>query len=118
MYTQIISKNKIWLIKWNVISRNIFKLIFEKKVLPETNKIFEIFEPTTFPIDKSGAFFRIASTDTKSSANEVPKPTIIRPIKKSEIYIFFHNLHLRVECLPPSQLITGLIANKECLWLS
>ena len=65
-------------------------IIFEKQRLkPRTNKMFDMFDPITFPIESSGDLLIIASIDTSNSGNEVPKPTTIIPTKKFEILYFF-----------------------------
>ena len=46
-------------------------------------------EPITFPTERPGEFSKTAFTETNNSDNEVPNPTIIKPIKKSETLNFF-----------------------------
>ena len=78
--------------KWKILSNlEIFrKFIFEiKSAEPKTKRIFDIFEPRTFPMEISGDFLIIASIETKSSGSDVPKPITTRPIKKSETPCFF-----------------------------
>ena len=45
----------------------------------------KIFEPTTFPIAISSSFFLAATIDVTSSGSEVPRATIVRPTKVSDI---------------------------------
>ena len=47
--------------------------------MPSTKARLEILDPTTFPIAKSGASFRVEFKLTKSSGAEVLKATIVRP---------------------------------------
>ena len=48
-----------------------------------------MFEPITFPTDRFGEFSKTAFTDTNNSDKDVPKPIIIKPMKKSETLNFF-----------------------------
>ena len=92
MNAEMINKKSKWLIKWKLISNLdiFFGVIFEKaSETPNTSKILEIFEPMIFPTDRSGEFLITASIDTNNSASEVPKPTTMRPIKKSDTLNFF-----------------------------
>ena len=50
-----------------------------------------MFEPITFPTDRFGEFSKTAFTDTNNSDKDVPKPIIIKPMKKSETLNFFPN---------------------------
>ena len=80
-------RNNKWILKWNKISNLEILLILHVDISsekPRTRRRFDTLEPITFPTARSGEFFKIASTETKSSDREVPKPTIIIPIRKSE----------------------------------
>jgi hypothetical protein len=54
-------------------------------VKPSTSAMFEMFDPTTFPIEISGLPERAASKLTKSSGADVPKDTTVTPTTKVEI---------------------------------
>ena len=86
----------------NISKLDIFNIIFEKQRLkPKTNKIFDMFDPITFPIESSGDSLIIASIETSNSGNEVPKPTTIIQQKNLRYYIFSQvQLHL---------IVTGLL---------
>ena len=78
--------------KWKKLSNLdiLLKSIFDiKSADPKTKRIFDIFEPRTFPMEISGDFLIIASIETRSSGSDVPKPITISPIKKSETPYFF-----------------------------
>ena len=78
--------------KWKKLSNLdiLLKSIFDiKSADPKTKRIFDIFEPRTFPMEISGEFLIIASIETISSGSDVPKPITISPIKKSETPYFF-----------------------------
>lgn len=55
-----------------------------KAVSPRIPRILKIFEPTTLPIVTSGFPFKAPTKLTTSSGMEVPIPTIVAPITKSE----------------------------------
>ena len=78
--------------KWKRLSNLdiLLNSIFDiKSADPKTKRIFDIFEPRTFPTEISGDFLIIASIETRSSGSDVPKPITIRPMKKSETPYFF-----------------------------
>ena len=78
--------------KWKKLSNLdiLLKFIFDiKSADPKTKRIFDIFEPRTFPMEISGDFLIIASIETKSSGSDVPKPITMSPMKKSETPYFF-----------------------------
>ena len=51
--------------------------------VPTINKILKILLPTIFPIAISAFFFIDADTEVNNSGKEVPKATIVNPIKRS-----------------------------------
>jgi len=54
-----------------------------KEVIPKTQRMLKIFEPTIFPIAKSTSFFNAAVIEVTSSGNEVPIAIIVAEIKNS-----------------------------------
>ena len=70
----------------DILLNSIFDI---KSADPKTKRIFDIFDPRTFPMEISGDFLIIASIETRSSGSDVPKPITIRPMKKSETPYFF-----------------------------
>ena len=67
-----------------------------KADVPTTNKILKIFDPTMFPIAISALPFFAADTLVTNSGKEVPKATIVSPIKRSLIP------KIRAICVAPS----------------
>ena len=58
---------------------------------PRTRNIFAIFDPKILPNESSGALFKIASTETRSSGREVPNPIIAIPMINSDKPNFLPN---------------------------
>ena len=54
------------------------------ELVPITNKILKIFDPTMLPIAISQFPFFAAVTEVTSSGSDVPNATIVRPIKRSD----------------------------------
>ena len=50
---------------------------------PTINKMLKMLLPTIFPIAISEFFLMEAETDVNNSGNEVPRATIVKPIKRS-----------------------------------
>ena len=54
--------------------------------VPNTNRILKMFEPTIFPMAISAFFFLAANKDVNNSGKEVPRATIVSPIKRWLIF--------------------------------
>ena len=52
---------------------------------PSTKRMFERFEPTTFPIARSASPLEAATADVTSSGSDVPIATIVSPTNVSDI---------------------------------
>lgn len=55
-------------------------------VIPKIKSTLHIFDPTMFPIDISPSPCMAEDNDTNNSGDEVPMPTMVRPITKLEIF--------------------------------
>lgn len=70
-------------------------------VMPRTSPIFEILDPITLPIARSGIPCKSALILTKSSGADVPNETIVIPINKGDILKYFaRELPPRIRILP------------------
>ena len=59
--------------------------------IPKIRKRLAIFDPTIFPKAIGLSFLRHARWETKNSGNEVPNPTIKRPITSEDETKMFTN---------------------------
>ncbi len=70
----------------NIISKLIIGLNSIGEIIAlkaSTQRILKIFEPITFPIAISVCFFLAATSEAASSGSDVPRATIVKPIKTS-----------------------------------
>ena len=57
-----------------------------------TRRILAIFEPIILPTDRSAELFKTASIETNNSDIDVPNPTMMSPMKNSDILNFLPKL--------------------------
>ena len=90
------------------------------QVVPRTNKMLKMFEPTMLPTAISGCFFKAATMQVTNSGRLVPIATTVSPIILSEMFNIcaISIAELTVKLLPQiSPAIPAIIKIAVVTWL-